>query len=118
MALIPYYGYYGKHTEKTEELKKEYLTTMSKGAKEKATLRDVENAWFEYRSSWRDGFSEDLLKYGTYARWRDKVIVTKEPYFDGCCSCHINPPCSYCVDGGYCEEHECMRRDCLCENED
>jgi hypothetical protein len=32
-----------------------------------------------------------------------------------CCSCHIMPPCSYCTDGGYCKEHECMRIDCGCE---
>ena len=31
------------------------------------------------------------------------------------CSCHINPPCSYCVDGGYCEKHCSMRIECGCE---
>ena len=25
---------------------------------------------------------------------------------DRTCSCHINPPCSYCVDGGNLEEEE------------
>lgn len=34
---------------------------------------------------------------------------------DRCCSCHINPPCSYCTDGGYCKEHNSMRIDCGCE---
>ena len=34
---------------------------------------------------------------------------------DRCCSCHISPPCSYCTDGGYCKEHDCMRNDCGCE---
>lgn len=24
-------------------------------------------------------------------------IITEEPYGDGCCSCHINPPCSHCT---------------------
>ena len=35
---------------------------------------------------------------------------------DRSCTCHLgHPPCSFCVEGGYCEEHDCMRNDCGCE---
>jgi hypothetical protein len=29
------------------------------------------------------------------------VGVIEEILRDGCCSCHINPPCSYCIDAEY-----------------
>ncbi len=30
--------------------------------------------------------------------------IIDEGYKEGCCSCHINPPCSYCTtDTSYCE---------------
>ncbi len=34
------------------------------------------------------------------------------------CSCHINPPCSHCVAGGYCKEHDCMREECGCDSDE
>ena len=62
----------------------------------------------EELDGWNDFISEAMgkCKIPTYS-FEDKSYM--------CCSCHINPPCSYCVDGGYCKEHFCMRIDCGCE---
>ena len=38
-----------------------------------------------------------------------------------CCSCHVNPPCSYCVEGAYCfycDSHLGSRRDDLEDGEE
>ncbi len=55
---------------------------------------------------WR-GMSEEKKDYDRHfapdeSRELDDAIADKE--YDTCCSCHINPPCSYCMSKS--EENE------------
>jgi hypothetical protein len=52
--------------------KSEYMKVMSLGGRGKATLIEVHNAWFAYRSLWEDDFSKELIEYGSYETWKEK----------------------------------------------
>ena len=52
-------------------------------------------------------------------RFEKEIEVKFVDYYDefiGCkCSTSNNPPCTYCENGGWCQEHQEYRHDCGCE---
>lgn len=72
-----------------------------------ADAREMAWVWEDYRAAASDYIArlEDRLRVaeGKVARHDEQAAARYDAQFSGprgddCCSCHINPPCSFCVD--------------------
>ena len=58
------------------ERKKEYIKLMLKAIHcQEITLKELDEAWFEYRTWWGDDFAKELISYGSYEKWKRKFTV-------------------------------------------